>query len=185
MGDIREKAPMVYPFAALMFPDEELYQKSLELLKNRFGEILGMGEIFKVTDFTNYYVKEFGEDLKKQFMIFKTPQSVEKLYQSKIWSNEIETSIKEPENDKRYVNIDPGYLDLSKFVLYSSKDFSHRLYQGEGIFAEVTMLFMHGKFHKLGWTYNDYWNEMNRKFLRKMRTEIVKMTRNKSKQQKK
>lgn len=181
MGDIREKAPLVHPFAALMFPDEELYEKSMQLLQDRFGEILGLGEIFNVTDFTNYYVKEFGENLKKQFIVFKERQSLETLYKSKIWSNEIEVTIKEPENNKRFVNIDPGYLEASKFVLYSSKDFSHRLYQGEGIFAEVTMLFMHGKFHKMGWTYEDYWFEQNRSFLKKMRTEILKMTRERAK----
>lgn len=181
MGDIRHKAPMVHPFAAVMFPDNDLYEKSLELLKERFGEILGMGEKFLVTDFTNYYVKEFGEALQKQFILFKNPVSVEKLYQSKIWSNEIELTIKEPENTIRYVNIDPGYLDAPKFVLYSSKDFSHRLYQGEGIFAEVTMLFKHGKFHKMAWTYNDYWAERNRSFLKKMRSEIVRIKRERNK----
>ena len=110
MGEIRELAPMVHPFTAVMFPDEELYNKSLELLKNRFGEALGMGRIFKVTDFTNYYVKEFGEDLKKQFIVFSEPQSVEKLYESKIWSNKVEAKIKEPENvndmDNLRVSID-------------------------------------------------------------------------------
>jgi len=179
MGDIRESAPMVHPFAAVMFPDDELYETSINLLKQKFGEPLGMGRIFQVTDFTDYYVKEFGENLKKQFIVFKEPQSVEKLYESKIWSNEVELTIKEPENDIRYVNIDPGYLTPAKFVLYSSKNFSHRLYQGDGIFAEITMLFMHGKFNKMDWTYNDYWDEENKGFLKEMRKKIVDILRGK------
>ncbi len=177
MGDIRKNAPKVHPFVAIMFPDEQLYEKSLLLLQEKFGEILGKGDIFLVKDFTKYYVKEFGENLKKQFIVFKKPVSVKSLYKSKIWSNELELSIKESGNDKRYVNIDPGYLTPAKFVLYSSKNFSHRLYQGDGIFAEITMLFMHGEFRKMDWTYNDYWDETNRGFLRKMRTEIVRMAR--------
>jgi hypothetical protein len=181
MGDIRSKAPLVHPFAAIMFPNEELYAKAMKLLQDKFGEILGMGEIFSVTEFTSYYVKEFGENLKKQFILFKEPVRAEKFYQAKIWSNKVEQKIQEPENDKRFVNIDPGYLEASKFVLFSSKDFSHRIYQGEGIFAEVTMLFMHGKFHKMGWTYEDYWHETNRNFLKKMRTEIIKMARDRQK----
>lgn len=177
MGEIRAAAPLVHPFAAVMFPDEDLYEKSLMLLTEKFGEPLGKGRIFKVSDFTNYYVKEFGDELKKQFIVFRKPVSVEKLYESKIWSNEMEISIRNPKNKKRSVNIDPGYLAPSKFVLFSSKDFSHRIYQGDGIFAEITMLFMHGKFHKMGWTYNDYWDEENRAFLREMRRQIVAISR--------
>ena len=177
MGNIREKAPRVHPFAAVMFPDRELYAKSMALLKERFGEVLGVGPVFKVSDFTQYYVKEFGDSLQKQFIVFKKPVSVDHLYRAKLWSNKVEVTIKEPENEKRYVNIDPGYLAPSKFVLFSSKDFSHRIYQGEGIFAEITMLYMHGEFHKMGWTYNDYWDEENRRFLAGMRKQIVALAR--------
>ncbi|MBN2282181.1 MAG: DUF4416 family protein [Candidatus Marinimicrobia bacterium] len=177
MGEIRKSAPLVHPFAAVMFPNEELHHQSLDLLQKKFGEPLGLGRIFKVMDFTNYYVKEFGENLKKQFIVFREPRSVEKLYQSKIWSNEVELTIQEPKDKQRFVNIDPGYLAPSKFVLFSSKDFSHRIHVGEGIFAEITLLFMHGKFHKMGWTYNDYWDEENRKFLTDMRQKIVSISR--------
>ena len=166
MGNIRKNPPMVHPFAALMFPNENLHKQAMELLTTKFGEPLGIGE-------------EFGWQLQKQFIVYKKPASLETLYKTKIWSNEVELSIKEPENNKRFVNIDPGYLEASKFVLYSSKDFSHRLYQAEGVFAEVTMLFMHGKFHKMDWTYEDYWNEKNRNFLIKMRSEIVRLAREK------
>ncbi len=176
MGEIRVKSPLVHPFAAVMFPNDKLYRKSLVALQKKFGEILGKSEIFPVTKFTNYYVREFGKNLKKQFFLFKHPIPVEGLYQSKIWSNQLEVTIAEPENEQRFVNIDPGYLAPAKFVLFSSKDFSHRIYINDGIFAEITMLYMHGQFHKMGWTYKDYWE--NRSFFLAMRQKILSLARN-------
>lgn len=42
---------------------------------------------------------------------------------------------------KRKVNLDPGYLEPSKLVLASTKNFSHRIYLNQGIYGEVTLLF--------------------------------------------
>ncbi|MCK4715406.1 MAG: DUF4416 family protein, partial [Candidatus Marinimicrobia bacterium] len=74
-------------------------------------------------------------------------------------------------------NIDPGYLTPAKLVLFSAKNFSHRIYTGSGIFAEVTMLYAHGEFVRLPWTYSDYYWEENLNFLYTMRNKIVKIAR--------
>jgi hypothetical protein len=37
------------------------------------------------------------------------------------------------------VNIDPGYVTESKVVLATTKDFSHRIYIGNRMYAEVTL----------------------------------------------
>ena len=44
-------------------------------------------------------------------------------------------------SEPRPLNLDPGYLTLAKLVLASTKDGSHRIYLGEGIYAEVTLFF--------------------------------------------
>jgi len=56
----------------------------------------------------------------------------------------------------RRVNIDPGYLDLSRLVLASTKDFSHRIYLNQGVYAETTLIFKAKTFQPLEWTYPDY-----------------------------
>ena len=43
--------------------------------------------------------------------------------------------------EPRPLNLDPGYITLAKLVLASTKDHAHRIYLGQGIFAEVTLLF--------------------------------------------
>ena len=166
-----------HPFVAIMFATPEQFQQVLDHLTERLGTVLRSGLSYKVTDFTDYYVKEFGDNLQKQFFIFEQAANLEGFHKIKVWSNEIEAQIDSASCPKRSVNIDPGYLTPAKLVLYSTKNFSHRIYTGNGIFAEVTMLYAHGEFVRLPWTYSDYYWEENLKFLYTMRNKIVKIAR--------
>jgi len=176
MGIIKTP-PSAHPFVAIMFSRPEQLQQVLDRLTERLGAVMGSGLSYKVTDFTDYYVKEFGPDLQKQFFVFEKPVPLEGFGQIKIWTNRLETEINPTSAGHRSVNIDPGYLTPAKLVLFSAKNFSHRIYTGSGIFAEVTMLFAHGEFVRLPWTYNDYYWDINRKFLYTMRNKIVKIAR--------
>jgi hypothetical protein len=181
MGNIRP-IPQSHPFVAIMFTDARQQESLLARLQEKFGVLLGQGPIYRVRDFTDYYEIELGPELQKQFLVFRERQSLEKLYQSKRWSNELEVELfADPDRPaQRKVNIDPGYLEPSKLVLFSTKDFSHRIYLGESIYAEVTMLFLHGRFKILPWTYPDYAWENNLKFLMQMRREVVLLARSRS-----
>lgn len=177
MGEIKSP-PIAFPIIAIMYTSEKRYLQIVEECENRLGELLDSGPIYKVSNFTNYYTEEFGTELNKRLHIFKTPQVLQDFHKTKIWTNNLELSTGD-KNNKRVVNIDPGYLEPSKLVLYSTKNFSHRIYIGDGIYAEITMTYEHGKFKFLPWTYPDYLWEENVKFLLKVRSEIVKILRNK------
>ncbi|HET9942723.1 MAG TPA: DUF4416 family protein, partial [Terriglobia bacterium] len=71
---------------------------------------------------------------------------------------------------KRPVNLDPGYLENSKIVLASTKNFYHRIYLGRGIFGEVTMHFRNGAFEFFQWTYPDYKSPEYQAFFMELRT---------------
>ncbi len=117
-----------------------------------------LGPIFRVSDwwpfeYTDYYEEEFGSPLVRAFFFFGL-RSQEDLVNIKHRAYEIEQSF--VENGKRQVNLDPGYLLLSRLVLSTFKDFAHRIYLGRGVFAEVTLIFKEGSFQPLPWTYPDY-----------------------------
>jgi hypothetical protein len=57
---------------------------------------------------------------------------------------------------KRRINVDPGYVSHSKLVLATTKNHAHRIYLGQGIYAEVTLHFRDGTFRGWPWTYPDY-----------------------------
>jgi len=178
MGAIKP-VTTAYPFFALMFLEQKLYDITLTRIREKYGEMMGAGPVFRVSDFTDYYEKEFGKNLQKQFFVMKEPIDLQDFAKVKIWSNELETETAKSDSGRlvRTIDLDPGYLELSKLVLYSTKNFSHRVFTTDGIFGEVTMIYEHGKFKLLPWTYPDYsWDE-NVKFLMAMRDRIVRTSR--------
>ena len=54
------------------------------------------------------------------------------------------------------MNIDPGYVALEHMVLATTKGYSHRVYLGQGIFADLTLIYDNGTYRSLPWTYRDY-----------------------------
>ena len=54
------------------------------------------------------------------------------------------------------VNLDPGYLTTAKLVLATTKDFGHRVYLRDGIYAESTLHYIDGRWEPWPWTYPDY-----------------------------
>jgi len=179
MGAIKSNTT-AQPFFALMFSERELYDLAINQIREKYGEIMGVGPIFKVSDFTDYYEKEFGKDLQKQFFVMKEPVDLQDFARVKIWSNELETATAKSDSGRlvRTIDLDPGYLEPSKLVLYSTKNFSHRVFVTDGIFGEVTMIYERGKFKFLPWTYPDYSSDENVKFLMVMRDGIVRAGRN-------
>ena len=63
------------------------------------------------------------------------------------------------DSQNRRVNIDPGYITPAKLVLATTKDYSHRIYLGKGIYAEVTLIYSQKKYRILDWTYPDFRQE--------------------------
>lgn len=116
---------------------------------------------------TSYYRKEFGENLKRKFLSFSNLVRQEKIYRVKLKTNALERGLSK--GPTRLINIDPGYLDLAKVVLFSTKDHCHRIYLGGGIFAEVTLFFRDGTFVPWPWTYPDYRTEPYIKIFNSMR----------------
>src|SRR5437899_9932068 len=89
------------------------------------------------------------------YICYDLLSSVSSLAAVKHMTNRLEARWSTPQGQRR-VNIDPGYLDLAKVVLASTKDHSHRLYIGDGIFAEVTLRYRQHTFQPWEWTYPDY-----------------------------
>jgi hypothetical protein len=121
--------------------------------------------------FTDYYASEMGNNLQKCFYSFERLVMPDMLPDIKNNTIKIEDGFSI--DGKRAVNLDPGYLEESKLVLASTKNFSHRIYLRDNIWAEVTMRYARGKWITHDWTYPDYSQELGIEFLSKVR-EIYK-----------
>jgi|Deesub1362B_J571_1020462.scaffolds.fasta_scaffold00008_183 hypothetical protein len=169
MAEIKPPKP-VKLFTAVFTARIDLFEDIKRTLEKEFGIIDFQSEIFPFEN-TDYYEKEMGKNLKKIFYFFKNLIAPDKIVDIKIKTIEIEKKFMI--QGKRQINIDPGYLGLSKIVLASTKDFSHRIYLGNGIYAEVTLFFKRGTFHIFPYTYPDYRTEGYIKTFIKVR-EILK-----------
>ena len=109
-------------------------------------------------DFTDYYEREMGKGLWRRMVSFGPLIGPEQLGAVKRWANTQEGQTLNEEKGRR-VNIDPGYLAASKFILATGKDYTHRIYLGGGIYADLTLIFQKGSFSPLPWTYPDYASE--------------------------
>ena len=103
---------------------------------------------------TAYYNDEMGREIRRQTAAFVNLVAPESLPDIKLRTNEIETNLLR--DGKRQVNIDPGLLSAERFVLATGKNFTHRVYLRDGIYADLTLVYQKGAFRPLPWTYPDY-----------------------------
>lgn len=118
-------------------------------------------------DFTEYYAKEMGKPLYRRMLVFSELIEQQDLAKIKLATNEVEKTYAIDGN--RRVNIDPGYLLYERFVLATGKNYSHRIYIGHRIYADLTLIFQQGTYQSLPWTYPDYGDQKMVGFLNQVR----------------
>jgi hypothetical protein len=124
-------------------------------------------------DFTSYYEKEMGRPLYRRLLAFKPLVEQSGLAVIKRKTNALEEKYATVGGSRR-INIDPGYLLAERFVLASGKNFTHRIYIGDQIYADLTLIFQKGAFRKLPWTYPDYADERILEFLTLVRHKYMR-----------
>jgi hypothetical protein len=158
---------------SLLAAGEEALAQARDHLRGELGplEELTSPEAF---DFTQYYSPQMGPDLLRQFAILAGQSQPGDLADVKIATNRIEADIARTLGPRppRPVNLDPGYVEPSKLVLASMKNFSHRIYLRNGVYAEVTLQWRKG-WQSLPWTFPDYASGAYDDFLRTARDRLA------------
>lgn len=125
---------------------------------------------------TNYY-NSIGNELSKVIVSFKKLIKREKIAEIKLYTNKLEKKISG--NNKRKINIDPGYLTLSNVFLASCKDYFHRVYLSKGVYIENELKFMNKRYEAWEWTYPDYLKQEYLDFFYSIRKIYYKQIKNK------
>jgi hypothetical protein len=165
MGTPREPPP-VKLIAGVLAASPHLLSEARQKLEEEFGSIEAASEP-ELWTASQYYCREMGPHLLRQFLAFGPPVAPDSLVGAKLAANELERRWAGPAG--RLVNVDPGYVDLDKLVLASTKNAPHRIYLGRGIYAEVTLCFVAGSFVPLPHTYPDYAQPRAREFFGRVR----------------
>jgi len=149
-----------------IYVEEKTYQQAKHILERKFGPIDYESQEINF-NFTDYYQPEMGPGLKRRFISFKSLRLPEKFVSIKLFCVKLERKF--ASKGKRTVNIDPGYINEAKLVLTTTKDFSHRIYLGKGVFAEVTLSFKEGNFHHSLTTFPDYRTDLYKSIFNSIR----------------
>jgi hypothetical protein len=156
MGRLYEPEP-VKPILGIITRFTGLFEDVKRVSTERWGPIELESQIFNF-DFTEYYRPQMGTDLKRKFLSFRDLVRPEHIVELKLWAQCVEEQWGKSGGFgvPRPLNLDPGYISLSKLVLASTKDYNHRIYLRDRIYAEVTLAFKGGRFQPYPWTYPDY-----------------------------
>ncbi len=171
MGQIRTALPAKL-FIGMLSPEPLFFSECAAIMCAEYGPIDLESDVMP-WEITDYYREELGSRIFRKFIFLKELIDPATLSKIKLFTNTIEDRFALPASpgSRRRINIDPGYLTEAKVVLASTKDFSHRLYIGENIYAEVTLKYSSNErsFIALDHTYFDFRTDIYKKLFNKAR----------------
>jgi phosphoribosylformylglycinamidine cyclo-ligase len=165
MGVPKSPSPAAL-FVAVLFAPTVSYEEVRAEVTKEFGDILEASSVFPFTH-SEYYAAEMGGNLQKVFFLLARLIDPAAAVDWKLRAQEVEARY--TEHGKRKINFDPGYLDASKLVLATTKNYDHRIYLGRGIYGDVQLRFRFQQFYFNDWTYPDYRQLENIAFFEKAR----------------
>ncbi|MBC7223348.1 MAG: DUF4416 family protein [Anaerolineae bacterium] len=173
MGAIRQPKP-VKLIVSILAGDPALLDEAEALLRDAFGPVDYRSDLLPF-DHTTYYEPEMGPGLKRRIVAFQRLVDPGDLAAIKRQTNAMEE--RWAVGGKRRVNLDPGYVSLAKLVLATTKNHGHRIYLGQGIYAEVTLQYRSGRFQPWPWTYPDYASEVYCRMFGEIRARYLEQLR--------
>jgi len=165
MGEVKQ-FPKVKLVTGILISQLSFRKPLLHSLEEHFGPSDFVSEYIPFT-FSSYYNQEMGIPINRFFISFKNLISPETLASIKNTTNQIEQSFLD--QGHRKVNIDPGILLLSRFILASTKDGIQRVPINNGIYGEITLIYEKKTYRPVEWTYPDFRSEKYLKLLNTIR----------------
>ena len=158
-------------FVSIFYSDKRIYGEVINELKNIFGETKKESFEYNFDKFTSYYEKEMGKNLIKKFLIFKKIINKKDLVEIKNKTTEIEK--KYSKNNKRTINIDPGFISKNKVVLasFKKKDFKKDL---GNVYAHEVLRFENNQIKEFWHTFPDFKSNETQDFFKKIRKDLLK-----------
>ncbi len=148
----------------------EVLGRAAALVEREFGPNVQHSAVLPF-DFTRYYEPEMGEGLIRQWVASSLCPEPDGLAAIKHTTIRLEHELCDAQG-RRQVNLDPGLLSAHNLVLATTKAHAHRIYLGTGIWAELTLIYRHGAYQPLDWTYPDYRTEVGLDFFTACRATL-------------
>lgn len=155
MSDLTRPADGLF-FGSALFNEELMsFEEIKKLWVDRFGESVEFYHPF--FPMKDYYSKQMGESSILNRVLFASLETAprEELVEHKVWADLLEKKLMEGQK-LRPLNLDIGVLTLENMVLATGKSFAHRIYLGQGVYADLNLQCEQKSMRSLPWTYPDY-----------------------------
>lgn len=141
----------------ILAAEHQCLHEAVEAVISKFGHTDFTSNVWPF-DKTDYYKDQTGPHILRQFVSIEKLIDPGKLAKIKCKTNKLEQKLAKTLGLPlpRPVNLDPGIIESSKLILATTKNYSHRIYIGNKMYAEVTLVFDKGHWQPLDHTYPDY-----------------------------
>ncbi len=173
MWELREPNPVKY-IVGILACDERCLSAAREAVAAEFGTLDLVSDTWPFEK-TAYYREQTGPNILRQFVSIEELAHPGELARTKHRTNRIEQELAGGLGTSypRPVNLDPGIIEPSKLVLATTKNYSHRIYIGIEMYAEVTLVFDRGAWCPLPYTYPDYRQQSYFDFFSEVRRRLL------------
>lgn len=154
MSTLREPLPALAVLSVLSADWEPLWPDIRDELAVVFGECEYVSDLLDFSS-TTYYDRELGTPLARRILAFRDLVPQERLVEGKLAMVRLEQEHARTDGTRR-VNLDPGLLTQERLVLASGKNFPHRVYLGQGVYADLTLVYTRSGWQNQPWTFPDY-----------------------------
>ncbi len=170
MWELKKPKP-VKLIIGILAADQQCLQAAVAAIETKFGKTDFVSDVWPFTQI-DYYKDQTGPHILRQFLSFERLIDPALLVKIKHKTNKLEQKLaaRLALPLPRPVNLDPGIIEPSKLILATTKNYSHRIYIGKRMYAEVTLVFDKGAWNPLKYTYPDYKQRCYFVFFEKVRT---------------
>lgn len=173
MWQLKDPQP-VKLIVGILAANHQCLHTAIDALSDKLGRLDFSSDVWPF-DKTDYYNEQIGPRILRKFVTVEKLIEPGKLAKIKIQTNKIEQKLAKSLSLPlpRPVNLDPGIIEPSKLILASTKNFSHRIYIGKKMYAEVTLIYDKGKWRHFEYTFPDYRQQCYFDFFSKVRERLV------------
>lgn len=173
MGEFKEPQPGKR-FLGCILRSSDDPTEALTALGGEFGPVDCMSDALPFSS-TDYYSKEMGASLVRQFFSFEPLAPADALVEMRHLTQSLEEEFR-IEGNRRF-NLDPGLLFADQVVIATTKNYAHKIYLGRGVYGDLTYLFRERAYHPLPWTFPDLRLDNRLDFFRKVREIYMRQRR--------
>jgi len=177
MWELKKPRP-VKLIIGILAADPKCLDAAVSAVALKLGKIDLLSDVWPF-DQTDYYKDQTGEHILRQFVSIDRLISPGRLAKLKLKTNKLEQKLAEELllDVHRPVNLDPGIIEPSKLILATTKNYSHRIYIGKNMYAEVTLIFDKGQWRPFDYTYPDYKQPCYLEFFEKVRKRLLEQSK--------